>query len=710
MDRLGKVVFYLFAILFFFVPLILWPFTSEVFEFNKMVLVYALTTLIVAAWLVRSALVKRFIFHRTALDIPLLIFIGSQLISTVFSIDPLTSWFGYYSRFNGGFLSTLSYSFLYWAFVSNLDRKSALRTLYIVLSSAVIVSIYGILEHFGIDKNIWVQDVQNRVFSTLGQPNWLAAFLVALMPIAWSCSISNQFPNSKSKNIKSVFWFLVSMVLFITLLFTKSRSGLLGFITADLIFWGYVLSPFTNTPGVNPWVSEDVSLRRDSAPDEAWEKIPRPLGWGASFKYKKRFLLQTIILNSLFIIFVLVVGSPITNHQSPVTSQGPALETGGTESGTIRKIVWKGALQVWLHYPIIGSGVETFAYSYYKYRPVEHNLVSEWDFIYNKAHNEFLNTAANSGTVGLLSYLFLIGASFYLFIKKLELPITNYQFTIIALLSGYAGLSVTNFFGFSVVPTQLQFFLFPAIAVALGQEGERVKECKPSKVSTAQKLMLFILLPFTLYLLLLISRYWYADTLYTKGKAFNGVQKPDSALEYLIKAVSLEPTQALYHNELASSYTSYASAYYGQGDVNKTKEFADLAIGESDKAIALSPANINLKRSRFGVFVMLSMTDPNYLIRARDTLIDIINYAPSDAKLRYNLGIVYARTGQGDLALQTLQKAIDLKTNYKEARLAYAILLIDKKRNMEAKTQLEYILNNIDPNDVLTKQTLESLK
>ena len=107
---------------------------------------------------------------------------------------------------------------------------------------------------------------------------------------------------------------------------------------------------------------------------------------------------------------------------------------------------------------------------------------------------------------------------------------------------------------------------------------------------------------------------------------------------------------------------------------------------------------------------MLSMTDPNYLIRARDTLIDIINYAPSDAKLRYNLGIVYARTGQGDLALQTLQKAIDLKINYKEARLAYAILLIDKKRNMEAKTQLEYILNNIDPNDVLTKQTLESLK
>ena len=53
-----KLIFILFAILLFFVPLILWPFTSEVFEFNKMVLVYILTTLIIAAWLTRSVLVK----------------------------------------------------------------------------------------------------------------------------------------------------------------------------------------------------------------------------------------------------------------------------------------------------------------------------------------------------------------------------------------------------------------------------------------------------------------------------------------------------------------------------------------------------------------------------------------------------------------------------------------------------------------------------
>jgi len=134
---------------------------------------------------------------------------------------------------------------------------------------------------------------------------------------------------------------------------------------------------------------------------------------------------------------------------------GPALETGGTESGAIRKIVWKGAIEIWKHYPVFGTGVETFAYSYYKFRPVEHNLVSEWDFIYNKAHNEYLNLAANTGTVGLLSYLFLTGTAVYLFAKKSRFE----------LLAGYAGLLVSNLFGFSVVPTQLLLLLFPAIAL-----------------------------------------------------------------------------------------------------------------------------------------------------------------------------------------------------------------------------------------------------
>lgn len=420
MQRLEKLILYLFCGLLFLVPLVMWPYTSEVFEFNKMVTVYIFTTLVVGAWIIRCVIEEKFIFKKSILDIPLIVFLGSQSISTILSIDPSVSFFGYYSRFNGGLLSVICYSLLYWAFVSNLNQKQARLTVHYSLFTAVLVSLYGVAEHFGIDKSVWVQDVQSRVFSTLGQPNWLAAYLVALLPIIFN------FQFLISNKLK-IFNYLISILLFATLLFTKSRSGLLGLAVALVIYWAFTL--FKN------------------------------------FKqHKKSFL----FFNLAFAFLALVIGTQFTpsifklkeiNNKKEVVT-GPALETGGTESGTIRKIVWKGAIDIWQHYPIFGTGLETFAFSYYQFRPIEHNMVSEWDFIYNKAHNEYLNMLANSGILGLGTYLFLLTTSIIQFYK-----LKRYDF-----LAGYVSLLVTNFFGFSVVPTQLQLFLFPAFALILKDE------------------------------------------------------------------------------------------------------------------------------------------------------------------------------------------------------------------------------------------------
>ncbi len=686
MTKLAKIIFWLFAALLFFVPLVLWPFTSEVFEFNKMVLVYILTVLITAAWVSRSIVEKRIIFRRTILDVPLLIFLGSQFISTVLSIDPATSWLGYYSRFNGGFLSVASYSLLYWAFVSNFGRDEVSRLLnYSILPGAALVCLYGAAEHLGIDKNLWVQDVQSRVFSTLGQPNWLAAFIVALIPITWALALesgtANLELNLKSK--KFLTYFSLSVLFFWTLIFTKSRSGLLGFLLAFIIFWGLFL-------------------------------------WNKRKEYKKHVSTFAIICFSLLFVG-LISGSQFTPSLGQLmqagqprleAATGPALETGGTESGTIRKIVWRGAFNIWANYPVFGTGVETFAYSYYLYRPKEHNLVSEWDFIYNKAHNEFLNIAANSGTVGLLSYLVLIGFSVYLIVKpKAEgsEPLSNLTLVQTSLVAGYVSLLITNFFGFSVVPTQLQLFLFPALAITLFLENE-TQNSRKQALGGGEKVAIFITACISVYLISRVVSYWRADTLYSLGKNNNSAGNYSLGASYLTKAISLTPNQALFHNDLASSYINLALAEEGKKNADESRRLAGLAVSESDKAIALSPSNLNLKRTRFGIFITLSTIDPNYLAGARDILIAAIKQAPTDAKLYYNLGLTYIRTGEPDLAAPTLAKTIELKENYRDARLAYAYLLTDQGKKDEARLQLEYILKNIDPNDSLTKQALEEIR
>lgn len=653
-DKLTTKLFYL---LFFLTPLILWPYSSEIFEFNKLVFVYLITILITSSWLIKSLLARKFVFRRTILDIPILVFLMALGASTFLSIDVRTSILGYYSRFHGGFLSYLSYSLLYWAFVSNMDEVKTKKSLFAIILSSIPVLTYGVLEHFGIDKNIWVQDVQNRIFSSLGQPNWLAAWIVAISPVTWVLALKE---GEVKQSIKFWVWLLLSSVLFVGLLFTKSRSGFLGFILADLVFWLGV------------------------------------------FWSKKRLALKTFVVNQvIFLALAFIIGLPFTQKIS-------APETGGTESGEIRKIVWKGAINLWKKYPILGTGPETFAYSYYETRPTEHNLVSEWNFLYNKAHNEYLNFASTTGSVGLIAYLFLIVAIIYQIMPRRtdfdSIDLFSWSF-----LSGFTTILITNFFGFSVVPIALLFFAFPAFAVTL-RKGSLGRKEEGEKLKNSTRVFILVVISFCFFGIYHLFRYWYADSLYAKGRNYNSAQMFIQAREFLGKAVSLSPKEPVYWDELSKSSSSLAVLLHEAKETEKSLQLANYATKESDQATSLSPRNLNFQRTKTAVYERLSEIDPSYLLTKIEVLNRIISLAPTDASLYYGLGLTEERIGQREEAIKNLDKAIELKANYKNARFAKALILIEARRAKEAKAELAYILEKIDPNDNLVKEEFEKLK
>ena len=99
-----------FYALFLITPLVWFPLNYELFEYNKMIFVYFLTLVITTAWIIRIIQNKQLILKRTPLDIPILFFLGANILSTIFSIDPHTSWWGYYTRSNGGLISIISYT------------------------------------------------------------------------------------------------------------------------------------------------------------------------------------------------------------------------------------------------------------------------------------------------------------------------------------------------------------------------------------------------------------------------------------------------------------------------------------------------------------------------------------------------------------------------------------------------------------------------
>lgn len=428
-----------FYLLFFCVPLIFTSINSELFEFNKMVLTYGLTIIIVGAWICKMILTGKLIYRRTLLEIPLLLYFTSHVLSTIFSIDTRTSIFGYYSRFHEGLLATISYILLYFAAVSNLNKDNVKNIFYASFAAGIIVAVWGTFEHYGhslsclmvtgsFDVGCWVQDVKNRVYATLGQPNWMAAYLDVLILTSFA------FIRKRENVMLNLFQHLVPVLFFAALLFTKSRSGVLGLIAGLAVF--FVI-----------------------------------LFW----KNKKRILDPArITVVGLFLLFGIIFGLPLPKIEGkslenyyeskgqkaqniePKKQDTGYIDIGISTSSDIRKVVWDGAIKVWQRYPVFGSGVETFAYSYYKDRPAAHNMLSEWDFLYNKAHNEVLNLLATTGTVGIIAYFLVIVA----FIRWFLLTPNRYPLT--AMLGAYVSILVTNFFGFSVVIIGLYFFLIPA--------------------------------------------------------------------------------------------------------------------------------------------------------------------------------------------------------------------------------------------------------
>ncbi|MCH7541930.1 O-antigen ligase family protein, partial [Patescibacteria group bacterium] len=444
---------YTFYVLIFLVPIIWLPFTSELFEFNKIILVYFGTSIVLTAWIFKSVSERAFTYKRTPLDIPILLFLAANIAATIFSIDQHVSIFGYYSRFNGGLLSTVSYIILYFALVTFFNREKLYRLLKILLFSAAFVAVYAILQHpnplfrnadgsfRGIDAGYWNQNAQARAFSTLGHPNWLAAFMIMVIPIGFFFLVA-------ARQIWERILISTSLIAyFLAFTFTYSRGGTVGFVAmAAVLIVGLIFT----------FRKEILSYFRKGQASRILNKIQPP---------KIGFYISLVIIGWLSVFYFF--GNAFTSrgiNLAAIRAEGETqLAAAGNETGRIRLIVWKGGVEIFKNSPIFGSGVETFAFSYNLFRPPEHNLTVEWDFLYNKAHNEFVNYLSTTGGLGIATYMILVITPAVLVTIYLNLKRSYLQkIFALSLLASLAGYHSQNFFGFAVVPIALLFFLVPA--------------------------------------------------------------------------------------------------------------------------------------------------------------------------------------------------------------------------------------------------------
>ncbi|OGK13008.1 hypothetical protein A3A93_04035 [Candidatus Roizmanbacteria bacterium RIFCSPLOWO2_01_FULL_38_12] len=701
--NLSKVIRFCFYFLFFVTPLLFSLNTSEIFEFNKMMLIYFVTSIIITLYGLHRIISSSKKITFSWFYILLVVFLISQIFSTIFSIDVHTSIFGYYSRWNGGLISIIAYILLFFVFVQTMSRKHIERLLILSLISSFIIILWGLSAKFGADPTcfLYLHELTNRcwtenfspatrMFSTLGQPNWLGAYMAIHFFIGIYFLIKNLFnseenshprengdpdsgPDSakastvkqarmtmdsrlRGNDIKVYIKYLIRRIIklhilkfaiylffnILTIYFTQSRSSQLAVLAAFML--GSVL----------------LSLKL------------------ASKKLRKIIIAGLII----FVFFASTIGF-IYKKSLVGFFELPIEQSIVTDSFDIRKIVWKGAIDLGNKYPWFGSGTETFAYAYYFTRPAAHNLTSEWDFIYNKAHNEYLNYFATTGYNGLIIYILLIIGTAVLFFQSFRVNRKNWLEVIFVtcIYLSYITILITNFFGFSISILQLFFYLIPAIFLVFEKKetGDYIFNFgKFAKLGLASRLPIIFIAIVGISLLTYFTRYYFADVHYAKAQTYLALDEYTQAAEELYKAVG-NRYEHVYEDKLSGVLANTAFVRSFGDDSDSTDQLIDFSKNHNLNSLANSPYNIIYWRTQAKnyYFYYQASNDIDDLQKSIAASERVVEIAPTDAQSYYQLALYYWIISNEDKqrkeqfvvkATATINKALSLRPNYIEAQ------------------------------------------
>src|SRR5579864_568543 len=169
----------------FILPLTFLPNLVSEFVLPKLLLLRLLLAGLAILLLVRWFTQRAISWRRTPLDLPLLAFVASAALSTVFAVNRNVAIFGTYDRWEG-LLTIASYALLFFLTVQFLSRSDSRGLTWSLLASGYVVGAIAILQsQFGLfGAGLGYSNGQIRADVTFGQPDFSGIFLAMLLPIA----------------------------------------------------------------------------------------------------------------------------------------------------------------------------------------------------------------------------------------------------------------------------------------------------------------------------------------------------------------------------------------------------------------------------------------------------------------------------------------------------------------------------------------------
>ena len=324
-------------------------------------------------------------------DAAVVSFMGLTTLAWIFSSDQEQSLFGERLQ-HQGLLTTLLY--VAWFYVARraISDVADLRWLLaFVAAGGALVAGYALVQKTGLDP-VWEGFVPDgRVFSSIGQSNALAAYLVLVLPPAASFAFD-------ARPVVKVASLVVSSVVLLALVFTQSRGGYLGLLTAGTVV---------------------------------------AVGWRDELRLMRRRLIVVIVV-------IVVTGATLA-----AGGQVGRVASARDASTRFHLDAWRVAAEIAKDHPALGTGPETFpdVFPRYAHEVLPAERASELDaFRVESPHNVYLGIAAGSGLPALIAYLVAIGGFVVLTLRTLRIATRDVKIALVAVLGGLAGHLATDAF------------------------------------------------------------------------------------------------------------------------------------------------------------------------------------------------------------------------------------------------------------------------
>ncbi len=363
-------------------------------------------------------------------------------------------------------------------------------------------------------------------------------------------------------------------------------------------------------------------------------------------------------------------------------------------STQFRLITWKLSWKAFKEKPLFGWGPENYIVAYEKYYDPEYAVYGEsW---LDRAHNKIIDVAVMQGAFGLIAYLGIFGAVFYLLIKK---PLIYSKF----LMAGLIGYFIQNLFVFDQVISYGAFFA--VLGYIISNNGNQFQKTPFFEINRRYPAFYFIAA--VLIVALGYSLYFYNLVPYIQARLF----KASSGVSSNAYEVAAALKRAMYPYNFAQfniRSTGVDIVYLDQFFYNasyvsnpKFKPLGNLLIEGIDELAKKEPYDIRVLIREVemlnGITKVVDEESAKPLFEKAEKLMrEAVKRAPNRQEVYYHLAFNLAGQKRYEESFEAAKQAISLNPKVARAHFHLALVLAIADKNKEAAGVLEKVVE-LDP-------------